>query len=71
MQPAEIDILACYRGVFIGIEVKAPGGRATARQLDILSSIRNAGGRALIAFEPARIARLLYDIDEELDGKTI
>lgn len=46
--PATIDILACIRGRFVGIETKRLGGLAhvTRRQLDCMDQIRAAGGLA-------------------------
>ena len=45
------DILACYKGRFIGIECKANGGKPTALQLHNLNLIRNSGGIALVINE--------------------
>jgi hypothetical protein len=42
-----LDLLVCWRGVFIGIEVKRPGGKATKLQLQIMEDIVAAGGIAL------------------------
>ncbi len=40
------DIIGCYKGRFVGIEVKRPNKRnnTTASQKQILSEIKNAGG---------------------------
>jgi Holliday junction resolvase len=43
------DILACYRGVFFGIEVKNEVGKPSDDQIRELHSIRAAGGIAVIA----------------------
>lgn len=43
------DILCCYRGRFIGIEVKTPKGRLSAAQDFHLKLIDKAGGVAVIA----------------------
>ncbi len=40
----EPDILACYQGTFIGLEVKRPGNEPTALQRVKLASINRAGG---------------------------
>lgn len=39
-----LDCIACISGFFVGIEVKAPGGRYTARQKKIMRDIVAAGG---------------------------
>jgi hypothetical protein len=43
------DILGCYDGRFFGIEVKQPGGKATALQALTLRRIADAGGLAGVA----------------------
>lgn len=47
VQPRIIDILACYKRYFIGLEVKQPGKKATRRQAYVLDQINNASGWAL------------------------
>jgi hypothetical protein len=42
------DILACYQGRFIGLEVKMPGGRVSPKQEQILKQIETAGGIAAV-----------------------
>ena len=44
------DILACVKGVFVGIEVKKPkGGRASDLQKFKLAQIEKAGGIGIVA----------------------
>jgi len=43
-----LDFLVCYKGVFIGIETKAPGRKATARQRRVIENIKKAGGHAFV-----------------------
>jgi len=45
------DIIACYKGLFVGIECKANGGKATALQLKHLSDIQTAKGFSIIIDE--------------------
>jgi len=52
------DITVCYRGTFIGIEVKREGKEPTARQWKILDEIRAAGGVALCGTAEVVIAGL-------------
>lgn len=42
------DCLFVWRGVFVGLEVKAEDGKPTALQLKSLRAIRDAGGVAAI-----------------------
>jgi len=45
------DIVACYRGKFIGIECKAGKGKPTKLQEKNLDDIRTAGGWTLVINE--------------------
>ena len=40
------DIICCYKGRFLGLEVKLPGGKLTALQKRALDRINAAGGIA-------------------------
>ena len=40
------DIICCYKGRFLGLEAKLPGGRLTALQKQALEKINRAGGIA-------------------------
>ena len=45
------DIIACYRGFFVGIECKAGKGKVTALQQKNLDDISKAGGGAVVVNE--------------------
>lgn len=45
------DIVACYKGLFIGIEAKAGKGKTTALQEFNLARIKSNGGLALVINE--------------------
>ena len=45
------DIIACYNGMFIGIECKANGNKPTALQTKHLQDIRKAGGYSMVIDE--------------------
>lgn len=53
------DILGCYRGRMLAIEVKAPKGKTTAEQDEFLAAVNGFGG---IAF----VARSIADVEREL-----
>jgi Holliday junction resolvase len=61
------DILACYKGRFVGIECKANGGKPTALQRSNLRQIEEAGGTALIIDEMN--VGSLRDVLNQFDGE--
>lgn len=56
------DLLVCYEGRFVAIEVKRPGCKPTPLQSAFLESIRRTGGIAFVAFS-------VDDVVRELDLK--
>lgn len=62
------DILACYRGRFIGLEVKAPGGKLSRLQMQVLSEIDTAGGIAAVVDNTEQVLKILKRIDREGGG---
>ena len=51
MQRAGIpDLLICYKGRFIAVELKARNGKATPLQSWTLKRIRNSGGSAFVLY---------------------
>lgn len=55
------DILACYRGRFIGIEVKNETGRTSPLQDVNLKNINDAGGIGIVA-------RSVEDVEKIIDN---
>lgn len=47
------DIVACWKGRFLGIECKAGSNKPTALQMKNLRDIQQAGGYALVVNEAA------------------
>lgn len=62
------DILACYRGRFVAVEVKRPGQVPTEIQRFRLKQIAKAGGHCIVATNKADVIVGLLAIDKELDG---
>jgi hypothetical protein len=55
------DIIACWPGgLFLGIEVKAPGNEPTQKQRETLDLIRTTGGLDVVAYS-------IDDVEEALD----
>lgn len=58
------DILACYRGQFIAIEVKTSRGTPEPEQLVAQRQILKAGGESLITHKVEEVKGVLDAIDE-------
>ena len=54
------DLLVCYHGIFLGLEVKMPGEKPSPIQRQVLKSIEAAGG-------VARVVCSVEEVDEILD----
>lgn len=57
------DILACYKGVFLGIEVKDVGKKPSAAQVIHIENINKAGGVAFYTDDPQKVTEELDKID--------
>jgi len=44
------DIVGCYKGKFIGIEVKIPGNKPSALQTVVLKELEEAGAKCGVAY---------------------
>jgi len=53
------DIIACYNGKYLAIEVKKPGGKPTELQVWNLEEIRKSGGVAILAYSWAEVEHTL------------
>lgn len=63
------DILGCYRGRFVALEVKIPGRASTLskRQRLMLTRIRQHGGTSAMITSTQDALEVILDIDSELD----
>lgn len=61
------DILACYRGIFLGLEVKKKTTKATKNQETQMRLINKAAGIALVVRSVADVKAVIKRIDKELD----
>lgn len=55
------DILACFEGHFVAIEVKRPGNGPTKLQEYQLDQIRAAGGLSTVACSLAEVKKFIED----------
>ena len=61
------DVIACYRGYFISIEVKFGKNQPTPAQLEFMRLVQNAMGYAIVAWDTDAAARVLDLIDWRID----
>ena len=47
--PGVADIIGCYKGKMIAIELKSPKGKATPEQERFIQNVKDAGGIAFVA----------------------
>lgn len=57
------DLLVCYRGIFIALEVKQPGKSASPAQEVFLRKVRASGGYAAEVSSVEDVAQLLRSVD--------
>ena len=64
------DIIACFRGQFVGIECKAGNNKPTALQQKGLKNIMTAGGHAFVANEEnISFFESYFDPLDDADGR--
>ena len=59
------DIICCYKGRFIGLECKLPGGRLTELQKSAIEKINHAGGVACRVESVEDAKRVIKRVDWE------
>lgn len=57
------DIIACYKGVFLGIEVKLDYNKPSEIQKAKLKLINNAGGIGIVAYSIDDVTEVLREVD--------
>lgn len=64
------DLLVCYKGRFIALEVKLPGkeNNTTELQMYQIGKIREAGGLAVVVSSVEHVEKLLKFIDNQIKG---
>lgn len=64
------DLIMCYRGQFIGMEIKVPdpSSQPSAIQRRRIREIRDAAGKAFVVRSVASAMRILDAVDAELDS---
>ena len=64
------DIICCYKGRFVGFEVKTDKGRISGPQRVQNERIRRACGRAVVVHGIEDVQAVLEHIDREVDDVT-
>lgn len=59
------DIICCYKGRFLGLECKLPGGRLTKLQKRTIEQINRAGGVACRVESVEDVKRVIARVDLE------
>lgn len=59
------DIIACYKGRFLGLEAKLPGGRLTELQKRAIEKINRAGGIARRVESVEDVQAVIAQADDE------
>lgn len=62
------DIICCYKGRFLGLEAKLPGGRLTELQKRAIEKINRAGGIACRVENVKDVKNMIRQADEEAKG---
>lgn len=70
MQPRLVDILACYRGNFVAIEVKSRQMQPTGAQRQILEQVDKADGWSACVWSVDQVTALCDEIDQQFDALT-
>lgn len=65
----EPDIIGCYRGFYVAIELKRPDGKGKASKLQEvkLRRIRESGGFGIIADNLEEVLKIFEEIDQRID----
>ncbi len=53
------DIIVCYKGKFLALEVKRPGGKLTKLQEKTIKDIKAAGGKACIVTSVEEVREIM------------
>ena len=59
------DIIACYGGYLLGLEIKEDGDSLSTLQARELEKIKNAGGKALEVRSLQQVVDLIEEIEKE------
>lgn len=61
------DILVCYDGWFMGLEIKTPVGKPTMQQMKVIEDIGKSGGIGAIVRSVDEVKQLFAELDGDID----
>jgi hypothetical protein len=64
-RPGVPDLIICYRGYFLAVELKAAGGTMSQEQAQEAVAIRKAMGRFVLAYSVNDVVEALLGIDAD------
>jgi hypothetical protein len=59
------DLVVCYKGRFIGIEVKMPGNTASPQQARVGEKISESRGKWLVAYSVEQVEQFFELLDKQ------
>ena len=62
-QKAGVLIIACYRGIYLALQIRKPGKRMTSKQLEFSRQVGRAGGTHVVAHKVADVRHTLTIMD--------
>lgn len=65
------DLIFCYRGQFVALEVKMPEGKVSTIQRRRIAEIRQAGGHAYVVRSVGAVKTVLARVDASLDSQHV
>ena len=60
------DIIGCFKGYFVAIEVKRPGEQPRKIQEHTLNVLRSAGAKVCVAYSVDDVRELIKNIEENM-----
>lgn len=61
------DLIACYKGVFLGLEVKLDYNKPSEIQKVKIKMINDAGGIGRVVYSIDEVKEVLREVDERMD----
>ena len=61
------DLIACYKGVFLGLEVKLDYNKPSEIQKVKIKMINDAGGIGRVVYSIDEVKQVLREVDERVD----